>query len=248
MALNLQDKQAIVAEVNEAAKGALSAVVADSRGVTVEKMTELRKSAREAGVIMRVVRNTLLRRAVEGTEFECLAETFTGPTLIAFSNEHPGAAARLFTEFAKTNKEFEIKGAAFEGKTQDVQFLATLPTYEEAIARLMGTIKSVTEIVELIAAMEEKFGVSAAAAVAAAPAAGAAAVEEKTEFDVVLADAGANKVAVIKAVRGATGLGLKEAKDLVESAPAALKEGISKAEAEALKKELEEAGAKVEIK
>ena len=110
--------------------------------------------------------------------------------------------------------------------------------------------KSVTEIVELIAAMEEKFGVSAAAAVAAAPAAGgaAAAAEEKTEFDVVLAEAGANKVAVIKAVRGATGLGLKEAKDLVESAPANLKEGISKEEAEALKKELEEAGAKVEIK
>ena len=108
--------------------------------------------------------------------------------------------------------------------------------------------KSVSEIVELITAMEEKFGVSAAAAVAAAPAAGAAAVEEKTEFDVVLAEAGANKVAVIKAVRGATGLGLKEAKDLVESAPAVLKEGIAKAEAEALKKELEEAGAKVEIK
>lgn len=108
--------------------------------------------------------------------------------------------------------------------------------------------KSVTEIVELIAAMEEKFGVSAA--VAAAPAAGgaAAAAEEKTEFDVVLAEAGANKVAVIKAVRGATGLGLKEAKDLVESAPANLKEGVSKEEAEALKKELEEAGAKVEIK
>ena len=108
--------------------------------------------------------------------------------------------------------------------------------------------KSVSEIVELNAAMEEKFGVSAAAAVAAAPAAGAAAAEEKTEFDVVLTNAGANKVAVIKAVRGATGLGLKEAKDLVESAPANLKEGISKAEAEALKKELEEAGAQVEIK
>lgn len=93
--------------------------------------------------------------------------------------------------------------------------------------------KTVTEIVELIAAMEEKFGVSAAAAVAAAPAAGgAAAAEEKTEFDVVLKSAGANKVAVIKAVRGATGLGLKEAKDLVESAPANLKEGVSKEEAE----------------
>ena len=109
--------------------------------------------------------------------------------------------------------------------------------------------KSVSEIVELITAMEEKFGVSAAAAVAAAPAGGAAAAaEEKTEFDVVLAEAGANKVAVIKAVRGAAGLGLKEAKALVESAPAVLKEGIAKAEAEALKKELEEAGAKVEIK
>ena len=109
--------------------------------------------------------------------------------------------------------------------------------------------KSVTEIVELITAMEEKFGVSAAAAVAAAPAGGAAAAaEEKTEFDVVLAEAGANKVAVIKAVRGATGLGLKEAKDLVESAPANLKEGSSKEEAEALKKKLKEAGAKVEIK
>ena len=104
MALNLQDKQAIVAEVNEAAKGALSAVIADSRGVTVDKMTELRKAAREAGVTMRVVRNTLLRRAVEGTDFECLQDTFVGPTLIAFSNEHPGAAARLFKDFAKGQK------------------------------------------------------------------------------------------------------------------------------------------------
>ena len=108
--------------------------------------------------------------------------------------------------------------------------------------------KTVTEIVELIAAMEEKFGVSAAAVAAAPAAGGPAAAEEKTEFDVILAAAGANKVAVIKAVRGATGLGLKEAKDLVESAPAALKEGVSKEEAEALKKELEEAGAQVEVK
>ena len=108
--------------------------------------------------------------------------------------------------------------------------------------------KTVTEIVKLISAMEEKFGVSAAAAAVAVAAGPAEAAEEKTEFDVVLAAAGANKVAVIKAVRGATGLGLKEAKDLVEAAPAVLKEGIAKAEAEALKKELEEAGAKVEIK
>ena len=108
----------------------------------------------------------------------------------------------------------------------------------------------VMELVELIEAAEEKFGVDASAAVAVAgPAAGeAAAVEEKTEFDVVMTSFGANKVAVIKAVRGATGLGLKEAKEVVESAPKAIKEGVSKDEAEALKKELEEAGAEVEIK
>ena len=111
---------------------------------------------------------------------------------------------------------------------------------------------SVMEVVDLVKAMEDKFGVSAAAAVAAAPAAadggGAAAAEEQTEFDVVLASFGDNKVGVIKAVRAATGLGLKEAKDLVESAPAPIKEGAQKDEAETLKKSLEEAGATVELK
>lgn len=88
MALNLQDKKAIVAEVNEAANGALSAVVADSRGVAVGAMTTLRKQARENGVYLKVVRNTLARRAVEGTDFECLQDVFVGPSLIGFSNEH----------------------------------------------------------------------------------------------------------------------------------------------------------------
>jgi large subunit ribosomal protein L7/L12 len=111
--------------------------------------------------------------------------------------------------------------------------------------------KSLVEVMELVKAMEEKFGVSAAApvAVAAGPAAGGdAAAEEKTEFDVVLAAAGSNKVATIKAVRAITGLGLKEAKDMVEGAPQTLKEGVSKDEAEKFKKDLEEAGAKVELK
>jgi large subunit ribosomal protein L7/L12 len=109
---------------------------------------------------------------------------------------------------------------------------------------------SVMEVVDLISAMEEKFGVSAAAAVAVAagPAAEAAAVEEQTEFNVVLASFGANKVSVIKVVREITGLGLKEAKDLVESAPAVVKEAVAKAEADTLQKKLEEAGASVEIK
>lgn len=109
---------------------------------------------------------------------------------------------------------------------------------------------SVMEVVDLISAMEEKFGVSAAAAVAAAPMAGAAAaaVEEQTEFNVIMSSFGANKVNVIKAVRAITGLGLKEAKDMVEGVPATVKEGVPKAEADTIKKQLEEAGASVEIK
>ena len=120
---------------------------------------------------------------------------------------------------------------------------------------ILDTISNMTvmEVVELIEAMEEKFGVTAAAAVAAAPAAAAGgeaagAAAEKDEFDVVLAGFGDNKVAVIKAVRSITGLGLKEAKDMVEGAPSAVKEGVSKDEAAAIKKQLEEAGATVELK
>ena len=123
----------------------------------------------------------------------------------------------------------------------------------DKVLKLIEDVKALTvlELSELVKALEEEFGVSAAApvAVAAAPAAGgAAAAEEKTEFDVILADAGANKIAVIKVVREVTGLGLKEAKELVDGAPKPVKEGISKADADALKAKLEEAGAKVEVK
>ena len=161
MALGLEDKKAIVAEVSEAAKGALSAVAADSRGVTVAKMTTLRQSAREAGVYLRVVRNTLLTRAVEGSDFECMKDVFVGPTLIAFSNEHPGAAARLFKEFAKGNDKFSIKGGAFQGEfipAAQIDRLATLPTYEEAIAKLMATMKeaSAGKLVRTLAALRDK--------------------------------------------------------------------------------------------
>ena len=161
MALGFEDKKAIVAEVTEAAKGALSAVAADSRGVTVAKMTTLRKSAREAGVYMRVVRNTLLTRAVEGSDFECMKDVFVGPTLIAFSNEHPGAAARLFKEFAKANDKFSIKGGAFQGEfipAAQIDRLATLPTYEEALAKLMATMKEAAagKLVRTFAALRDK--------------------------------------------------------------------------------------------
>ena len=120
---------------------------------------------------------------------------------------------------------------------------------KEDILEAVGSM-SVLELNELVKAFEEKFGVSAAAVAVAGPAGGgaAAAAEEKTEFTVVLAEAGANKVSVIKAVRELTGLGLKEAKDLVDGAPKAVKEGVDKAAAEEAKKKLEEAGAKVEVK
>jgi len=158
MAINLDDKKAIVAEVQEAAAAAQSAVIADARGVSVEAITVLRKQARENGVWMKVVRNTLARIAVTGTEFECVNDTFKGPTLIAFSNEHPGAAARLFTDFAKTNEDFELKAAAFEGNLVDVNMLAKLPTYDEAIARLMSVMKeaSAGKLCRTIAAVRDQ--------------------------------------------------------------------------------------------
>ena len=160
MALGLEDKKAIVAEVSEAAKGALSAVVADSRGVTVTDMTALRKQAREAGVYVRVVRNTLARRAVEGTDFECLKDSFVGPTLIAFSNEHPGAAARVLKTFAKENDKFEVKALAFNGElipAGDIDRLASLPTYDEAIAKLMSVIQGATsKLARTLAAIRDQ--------------------------------------------------------------------------------------------
>lgn len=158
MAIGLEDKKAIIAEVQQAANVALSAVVADSRGVTVAAMTVLRKEARKNGVTVKVVRNTLARRAVQGTPFECLSDTFVGPTLIAFSNEHPGAAARILKDFAKTNVLFELKAAAFEGAVTDISLLASLPTYNEAIAKLMSVLKeaSAGKLVRTIAAVRDQ--------------------------------------------------------------------------------------------
>jgi large subunit ribosomal protein L10 len=158
VAIGLEDKKAIVAEVQQAAQGALSVVVADSRGVTVTDMTELRAKAREAGVSLRVVRNTLARRAVEGTDYECLKDSFIGPTLIAFSNEHPGAGARILKDFAKENENLELRAAAFEGELTDIAMLASLPTYDEAIAKLMSVLKeaSAGKLVRTIAAIRDQ--------------------------------------------------------------------------------------------
>jgi large subunit ribosomal protein L10 len=158
VAIGLEDKKAIVAEVQQAAQNALSAVIADSRGVSVVDMTALRKEAREAGVYMRVVRNTLAKRAIEGTDYECLADVLVGPSLIAFSNEHPGAGARILKAFAKENDKLELKAAAFEGEVTDIALLASLPTYDEAIAKLMSVMKetSAGKLVRTLAALRDQ--------------------------------------------------------------------------------------------
>ena len=145
MPIGLKEKQAIVAEVNETASQALSAVMADYRGVSVDDMTALRKQARDAGVQVRVIRNTLARRAFEGTEYECMNEVMLGPNILAFSLEDPGAGARVFKDFAKENEEFEIKALSVGGKllpADQIDALAKLPTRDEAIAMLMAVMQA----------------------------------------------------------------------------------------------------------
>ena len=143
MAIRLEDKQQIVSEVNQAASSALSAVLADYRGVTVEDMTALRKNARANKVYLRVVRNTLLKRAVADTEFECIQEVLVGPTILAFSQEDPGAAARVLKDFAKENDDFEIKALSVGGQLMDasqIDVLAKLPTVDQARSMLMSVM------------------------------------------------------------------------------------------------------------
>ena len=143
MAIRLEDKQQIVSEVNQAASSALSAVLADYRGVTVEDMTALRKNARANKVYLRIVRNTLLKRAVADTEFECIQEVLVGPTILAFSQEDPGAAARVLKDFAKENDDFEIKALSVGGQLMDasqIDVLAKLPTVDQARSMLMSVM------------------------------------------------------------------------------------------------------------
>lgn len=143
MALKLKDKQEIVANVADVAANAVSVVAANYRGLTVAEMTELRAKARKSGVSLRVVRNTLARRAVENTNFSCLQEALVGPLFLAFSLNDPGAAARLLRNFAKEHEKLEITALAIGGKLLTPEHLAAiaeLPTYDQAIAMLMGVM------------------------------------------------------------------------------------------------------------
>ncbi len=161
MVLKLEDKKAIVAEVAEMATSAVSAVAADYRGLTVGQLNKLRQRGREQGVSIRVVRNTLARRALSGTEFECMTSHLSGALILAFSQKELAAAARLFRDFAKENEKFEIKLLALAGQaygSEHLASIASLPTKEEAIATLMGVMKQpVSKFVRTLAEPSSKF-------------------------------------------------------------------------------------------
>jgi len=151
VALNLESKKVIVDQVGTTASNALSLVIADARGVNVTHMTILREKAREQNIEIRVVRNTLAKLAFKGTDFECVSEVLTGPSLFGFSMEDPGAAARLFKEFAKDNDKFEVKALSISGQLLDngqIDVLANLPTLEQALGQLACvTLAPITKLV-----------------------------------------------------------------------------------------------------
>lgn len=152
--LRLEDKQAIVAELNQVAMNAISAVAADYRGLAVSDMTDLHKNAREKGVHMRVYRNTLARRAVKETRFACLDEALSGPIVLFFSHDEPGAAARLIRDFVKTNDKLQVKALAMDGQLlgpEQLQAVAELPSRDEALATLMSVMQApVTKFVRTL--------------------------------------------------------------------------------------------------
>ena len=148
MALRLDDKKTVVEEVAAIAAQAHSAVAAEYRGLTVTELTELRKSARETGVYLRVVKNTLARKAIEGTQFECMKEGLVGPLILAFSMEDPGCAARLISDFSKDHDKLITKVVSIGGQLYDaseLKRLADLPTYDQAISILMSVMKAPVE-------------------------------------------------------------------------------------------------------
>lgn len=148
MPLNLEQKKAVVAEVAEVASTAYSAIAAEYRGLSVGEMTELRAKAREAGVYVRVIKNSLARRAVENTDFDCMKDELTGPLVIAFSQEDPGAAARVIKDFAKDHSKLVVKVVSIGGKllaVSDLEALSKMPTYEQAVSMLMAVMKAPVE-------------------------------------------------------------------------------------------------------
>ncbi|MCS6947697.1 MAG: 50S ribosomal protein L10 [Steroidobacteraceae bacterium] len=177
MPLNLEDKKALVAEVAALARSSQAVVAAEYRGITVAQMTELRAKARSQGVAMRVVKNTLARRAVAGTPFEAIGPQLKGPLVLAFSKDDPGAAARVIKDFAKANEKLvatlvSLGGTVLPGS--DLDKVAQLPTREQALSMLLGTLKApIEKLVRTLAAPHTKLVRTVAAVRDAKQAAGA---------------------------------------------------------------------------
>lgn len=145
MALNLQKKEEIICKIHETATRALSAVVASLDGIAVNEVTKLRKEARDIGVSIHVIRNTLMRRVIENTPLACLREILTGQNIVAFSVNQPRDSARVFVKFTKNHEHFKIKGAVFEGKfipASKINLLSDLPDQKEAIIKLITMMKT----------------------------------------------------------------------------------------------------------
>ena len=156
MALRLEDKQALVEEVNAIAASALSAIAAEYRGMSVAQITELRAKARSQGVYVRVVKNTLAKRAVEGTEFACLRETLKGPLILAFSREDPGAAARVFKDFAKGNDKLVTKAVAIGGVLYGPARAILLGVLQAPATKLVRTLAEPPALVARVLAARAK--------------------------------------------------------------------------------------------
>lgn len=160
MALNLEDKKALVAEVSAVASKALSVVAAEYRGLTVSQMTDLRSKARAQGVYMRVVKNTLARKAIAGTSFECLSPLLKGPLVLAFSKDDPGAAARVVKAFSKDNDKLVTTAVSLGGQLltpKDLDRVASMPTRDQALALLMGVMRApIQKLVGTLAATPSK--------------------------------------------------------------------------------------------
>lgn len=156
MALSLREKKVVVEEVADIAKSAHSAVAAEYRGLTVTEMTDLREKAKQSGVYLRVVRNTLARRAVAGTQFECVQDRLRGPLVLAFSRDEPGAAARVMRDYAKSNAKLVVSFVAFDGKAMDapaIDQIASLPSRDEALSMLMSVLMApATKLTRTVAA------------------------------------------------------------------------------------------------
>jgi large subunit ribosomal protein L7/L12 len=305
-------KGAAVAELHDKFSRAKVAVLTETVGLTGHEVTELRRQLRGVKAELKVVKNTLAARAVDGTPLAGAKQHFKGPLSVAIGYDDPALPAKVLRDFIakeKRDKKMRIMIGMLEGNVFDaarIKAVADLPSRQVLLARLLGSMQgplsglvgtfngilgnfvgvliaikdkpkegvmaeatatklskddfikmvegmTVLELDDYVKALQERFGVTAAAPAAAGAAAaggGAAAApaEEKTAFDVILSNAGDKKIQVIKVVREVTNLGLKEAKDLVEGAPKPVKTGVTKEEADSVKKKLEEQGAKVDIK